>query len=96
MKLTKYKIKRIAQPEDDIINQWQIQIELVPTWIERLFNIEFRRKTMVGSCIHWTWGNGSKVSYLWSIWAQNVVTRRIKKAKEGTTYVNSRFNRQKD
>lgn len=96
MLVAKYKIKRIATPEIDQFNQWQITMDLTPTWLERfVFSAVEEHKTMVGSCIHWTWGDGTNVPYLWSCWAQNAIKRRVRKAG-GTTYVNRRLDRQKD
>jgi hypothetical protein len=93
MIITKYKIKRIAEPERDLINQWQIQVTMVPNWLQRLISvITYKKypphKTMSGSCLTWCWEDGTKVDYLNAIWAQGVIKKRIKKA--GQTYVNSR------
>jgi hypothetical protein len=90
MIVTQFRVKRIAEPSEDAINQWQIYLTLKPTWIERYFfgKIKSETRTMVGSCISWKWGNDTKVDYLWSLWAHKIVRDRIKKA--GTTYVNRR------
>jgi hypothetical protein len=92
MIVKQYRVKRIAEPSEDAINQWQIQLMLAPNWIERYFfgKTKLENKTMVGSCITWKWGNDTKVDYLWSLWAHKIVRNRIKKA--GVTYVNRRTN----
>lgn len=96
MRITKYKITRIAEVEEDLVNQWNIQIDLVPTWVERVFTAkEPIRRAMVGSCLHWKWGDGSKVNYFWSVWANNVVKKRVKN-KGALTYVNSSFDQPED
>jgi hypothetical protein len=82
MIVKQFRVKRIAEPSEDAINQWQIQLALEPNWIERFFfgKIKSENKTMVGSCITWKWGNDTKVDYLWSLWAHKIVRARIKKA----------------
>jgi hypothetical protein len=92
MIVKQYRVKRIAEPIEDAINQWQIQLMLEPNWVERYFfgKTKTENKTMVGSCITWKWGNDTKVDYLWSLWAHKIVRKRIKKA--GVTYVNRRTN----
>jgi hypothetical protein len=92
MIVTQYRVKRIAEPSEDAINQWQIQLMLVPNWVERHFlgKVKSENKTMVGSCITWKWGNDTKADYFWSLWAHKIVRKRIKNT--GATYVNSRIN----
>lgn len=93
MIIEKYRITQIAGPEEDPINQWQIQLKLSPTWIERTFmgKTLSQNNTLVGSCNMWHWGDGSLANYFWRIWAFNAIKRHAKKTG-GVTYVNSRFN----
>lgn len=97
MIIKEYRIKRIAEPEDDPINQWQIQLTLEPCWFERNFmgRIFPESRTLVGSCSNWHWGDGEPADYFWRWWAFSAVRSRIDKAG-GATYVNSRFNRSQD
>ena len=37
MIVKQFRVKRIAEPSEDAINQWQIQLTLEPNWIERFF-----------------------------------------------------------
>jgi len=96
MMIKEYRITHLADPEEDALYQWQIQIWLEPTWLERtlLSQISPKIKTMSGSCLSWEWGDGTKVGYFWRLWAHNAVRRHNKRG--GTTYVNSRLNRSKD
>lgn len=94
MIITKYRIKRIAKLEQDMINQWQIQVTMIPNRVQRVIStltgyqyVTF--KIMVGSCLTWKWEDGTKVDYISSLWAQSVIKKRIKNA--GQTYVNSRL-----
>lgn len=93
MMVKEYRITHLADPDEDPINQWQIQISLEPTWIERHFmgKIFPERRTIVGSCTTWLWGDGKRAGYFWSLWAHQAVLRHGKTG--GATYVNSRFNR---
>jgi hypothetical protein len=97
MIIKEYRIKQIATLEEDPIKQWQIQIQLKFSWIERKFlGHDFtENRTMIGSCTSWKWGDESPVDYFWKLWAFNAVRNRTNKAKE-VTYVNRRTNRSKD
>lgn len=92
MIVKQYRVKRIAESNEDAIFQWQITLTLQPNWFDsRVMGMIFpENRTMVGSCLSWQWGDGRTVNYIWSLWAYNIVRARIKKA--GVTYVNSRFN----
>jgi hypothetical protein len=93
MIVKQYRVKRIAEANEDAIYQWQIQLTLIPNWFEThiIGKIFPQHKTMSGSCLTWKWSDGTTVNYAWSLWAHNTVRSRIKKS--GDTYVNSRFNR---
>ena len=96
MIIQEYKITHLADSVQDPIYQWQIQLRLAPTWLERTFmaKIFSETKTLKGSCTSWKWGDGTDAGYFWKIWALNAVKRHNKGG--GTTYVNSRFNRSQD
>ena len=96
MIIQQYRITHIANPEDEPIFQWRIQIQFEPNWIARnlLLQIFSETKTLKGSCTSWKWGDGTDAGYFWKIWALNAVKRHNKGG--GTTYVNSRFNRSQD
>jgi hypothetical protein len=93
MIVKQFRVKRIAEPSEDVINQWQIQLTLEPNWIERCFfgKIKSENKTMVGSCITWKWDNDTKVDYFWSLWAYKIVAKRINKT--AGTYINRNSKR---
>jgi hypothetical protein len=96
MIITQYKVKRIAEPEHDLIHQWQIQVTMIPNWFQRVISVITHKqyathKTMTGSCLTWRWDDGTKVDYINTLWAQGVVKKRIKNA--GQTYVNCRHKR---
>ena len=96
MMIKEYKILRLTESTAEPLYQWEIQLTLEPTWLERalMAKVFSETKTLTGSCTSWHWGDGTVAGYFWRMWAHNAIKRHKKSG--GTTYVNSRFNRQKN
>ena len=95
MIIREYRIARIDDSES--INQWQILLQLEPSWFDRTFRKKTRPKVraLIGSCLTWHWGDGNKANYRWSMWAFNAVRKRVG-ISQIETYVNCRFTKQED
>lgn len=98
MIIKEYMVERIATPAQEPIDQWKIQLSLEPCWFEQHFmgRIFPERRTLIGSCSSWHWGDGKPADYFWRLWAHAAVRKAIKTKTGGATYVNSRFNRSED
>lgn len=87
MLVTRYKIERISESEENQTDRWRIDLEMEPTWFDRTFmGIIFTRKlTLEGSYMTWHWCDSDKVaSVFWSIWADCAVKKHLK--DHGKTY----------
>jgi hypothetical protein len=85
MRVKQYKIQQIAEPDEDLLHQWQIELLLEPCWWERFLFAKYlpEKKFLRGSCMHWCWGydNDAKpAGYLWKVWAYHAL--RLHKEKE--------------
>ena len=96
MIITKFKLKRLADPIDNMVDQWEIDVITKPTWFDKIFRGKTTQEkfTMTGSCLTWKI-NGIQANYFWRLWAFNIINKRIKNSGR-FTYVNSRINRKKD
>ena len=98
MHVKEYQIQRIADADEDLLHQWQINMLVAPNWFERAFLAKTEERLVLrGSLEHWCWGtesNTSPDSYLWRTWAYAALRRHEGRTKSSGFI--SRFSKSKN